>query len=116
MTAPTSPKPGRALGVAVLALEAVLALLLIPAVAVGHSAHPARNAALVAVLALALLIASGLARRSDWPGWVCQVGLVTTGLVAAPMWVLGPMFAAMYWGALELQKARPYKAAPPAQR
>lgn len=106
------PKPGRTLGVAVLAIEGILALLLIPAVAVGHSARPGRNAAFVAVLALALFVAAGMARRINWPGWICQVGLVATGLIATPMWVLGPMFAGMYWGALELQKARPYKAPP----
>lgn len=113
MTEPTeSPKPGRALGVAVLALEGVLTLLLIPFVAVGDGAHAGRDASAVAVLALGLFIAAGVARRLDWPGWVCQVGLVATGLIATPMWVLGPLFAGMYWGALELQKARPYKAPP----
>lgn len=108
-----APKPGRALGATVLALEGLLALLLIPFVAVGGSAHPGRGAALVAVLALALFVAAGMARRLDWPGWVCQGGLVATGLIATPMWFLGPLFAGMYWGALELQKARPYKAASP---
>ena len=107
-----APKPGRTLGVAVLSLEAVLALLLIPAVAVSHRAHSARDATAVAVLALALVVAAGLARRWDWPGWVCQVGLVATGLLATPMWFLGPLFAVMYGGALRLQKARPYKAPP----
>lgn len=109
-----APAPGRSLGVAVLALEAVLALLLIPAVAVGEGAHAGREAALVGVLALALVIAAGLARRWDWPGWVCQAGLIATGLLATPMWFLGPLFAGMYGGALHLQKARPYKAPPPA--
>lgn len=109
---PSTPKPGRALGVAVLSLEAVLALLLIPAVAVSHRVHPGRDAGLVAVLALALIVAAGLARRWDWPGWVGQVGLVATGLLATPMWFLGLLFAGMYGGALGLQKARPYKAPP----
>jgi hypothetical protein len=112
MTEPADPRPARWLAPAVLTLEGVLALLVVPAVAVSDRSHAGRSAALVGVLALALFIAAGLARRSTVPGWVCQAGLIATGLVSPVMWFLGVLFAAMYGGSLRLQDTRPYRKPP----
>ncbi|MDQ1689258.1 MAG: hypothetical protein QOK42_2233 [Frankiaceae bacterium] len=106
-------RPARWLGPAVLTMEGVLALLVAPAVAVSHRAHAGRSALLVVVLALAFFVSAGLSRRSTIPGWLCQVGLLATGLLSPVMWFLGALFAAAYWGSLRLQDARPYRSAPP---
>jgi hypothetical protein len=112
MTEPADARPARWLAPAVLTLEGVLALLVVPAVAVSDRSHAGRSAALVGVLAIALFIAAGLARRSTIPGWVCQAGLIATGLVSPVMWFLGVLFAAMYGGSLRLQETRPYRKPP----
>ena len=110
MTEQQAARPARWLAPAVLTLEGVLALLVVPAVAVSHRAHAGRSAALVGVLALGFFLAAGLARRSSVPGWACQVGLIATGLLSPVMWFLGVLFAAMYGGSLRLQETKPYRA------
>jgi hypothetical protein len=101
-------RPARWLAPAVLTLEAVLALLVAPAVAVSDRDHAGRAAIVVLVLALILFVAAGLARRSSIPGWVGQAGLIATGLLSPVMWFLGAVFALMYGGSLRLQEARPF--------
>ena len=108
-----SAAPGaRWLAPAVLTLEGVLTLLVAPAVAVSKRHDAGKLALVVVVLALAFFVAAGLARRSTIPGWVCQAGIIASGLLSPVMWFLGAVFAAMYGGSLVLQERRPYKLAP----
>lgn len=110
----TSAAPGaRWLAPAVLTLEGVLTLLVAPAVAVSKRHDAGKLALIVVVLALGFFVSAGLARRSTIPGWLCQAGLIASGLLSPVMWFLGALFAVMYGGSLVLQERRPYKVAPP---
>ena len=86
---------------ALLAIEALVALLVIPAVARGHS-HVALDIALVAVLVTCLLLAASRARHRGGrvAGSLLQPVFVASGLLAWPMWILGVMFAGLWVAAL----------------
>ncbi|MFL6239235.1 MAG: DUF4233 domain-containing protein [Actinomycetes bacterium] len=87
----------KALSPALLVMEAIVALLVVPAVARGHS-HVALRIALAAVLATCLLLTAAIARRRSgrFIGTLLQPVLIASGLLAWPMWILGVMFTALW--------------------
>lgn len=94
----------RVLGASVLAFEAIVVLLAIPA-AIGSTDRP--TPAVIAggvVIALALIINAALLgdRRAYAVGWGLQAVVILCGLVVPAMWVLGAVFTALWWLALRL--------------
>jgi hypothetical protein len=87
----------------VLALEALVVLLVVPAVA-HDSDHVALQASLAAVLAVFLLLAAtrGRHRLGRVAGSFLQAVLICSGLIAWPMWILGTMFAGLWVAALKV--------------
>lgn len=100
-----APRPSRSLAAAALTIEAVVTLLAVPYLAVSDRAYAGVAAALVGVLAFALVLAAGLLRRRYGVGlaWLLQALLVTTGVLATPMFVLAPTFAVLFGVGLRLQ-------------
>ena len=90
-----------ALPSAVLIIEGVVALLVMPAVAKGHS-HVALNVGLAAALMVSLIVAASRARRRSGriAGTVLQPLLIASGLLAWPMWILGVLLAGTWIAAL----------------
>ncbi|MFZ4510375.1 MAG: DUF4233 domain-containing protein [Candidatus Nanopelagicales bacterium] len=91
----------RVLGASVLALEAIVVILAIPVVIVtGTVAVPAWLGITAGViLALALVVLARYVTR-PWAipvGWVLQVVVVLTGVLAPPMFIVGGIFA-LLWG------------------
>jgi hypothetical protein len=88
---------------AVLALEAIVVLLVVPAVA-HDSDHVALQASLAAVLAVFLLLAAarGRHRLGRVVGSFLQLVLIGSGLIAWPMWILGTLFAGLWIAALKV--------------
>jgi hypothetical protein len=86
-----------ALASGTLVIEAILVLLVVPAVAHDHN-DVALQAALAAVLAVLLLLAAARARHRSGRvvGSVLQIPLIASGLIAWPMWILGVLFAALW--------------------
>jgi hypothetical protein len=86
-----------ALAPALLGMEAIVALLVIPAAARGQS-HVALRIALAAALALVLILAASRAHRRSGRmlGSLLQPVLIVSGLLAWPMWILGVMFAGLW--------------------
>lgn len=86
---------------AVLSLEAVVVILAIPVVAVVGTIPVPVWAAIVGGLALAvalLVVARSLARPWAVPaGWVLQVLIIATGILAPAMFIVGGIFAVL-WG------------------
>lgn len=94
----------RVLCSSVLAFEAIVVLLAIPvALNVGDFAD--RTALVVwggFGLAVLLLLAIGTLRR-PWGlavGWVLQALVVASGIVVPAMFVMGAVFAALWWAAI----------------
>lgn len=89
----------RVLGASVLALEAIVVLLAIPFVIVVRQVPPWAGISAGVVLALALIMLARYVTR-PWAipvGWVLQVLVVLTGLLAPAMFVVGGIFA-LLWG------------------
>ena len=86
-----------ALAPALLGIEAIVALLVIPAAARGQS-HVALRIALAAALAVVLILAATRAHRRSGRalGTLLQPVLIASGLLAWPMWILGVMFAGLW--------------------
>jgi hypothetical protein len=99
-----------ALAPALLVIEAVVALLVVPAVAKGHS-HVGLRITLAAVLAVCLVLAATRQRRRIGRaiGTVLQVALIASGLLAWPMWILGVMFAGLWVAALRTVHAHEHR-------
>ncbi len=99
-----------ALAPALLVMEAVVALLVVPAIARGHS-HVALRIALAAALAVSLLLTAGLARRRAGRviGSVLQLLFIASGFLAWPMWILGVMFALLWVAALRTVHAHTHR-------
>jgi MFS superfamily sulfate permease-like transporter len=90
-----------ALTPAILGIEALVVLLVIPAVARGHS-HVAVDVGLAVALATCLVLAATRGRRRSGRvfGSVLQPALIATGLLAWPMWILGVLFTGLWIAAL----------------
>jgi hypothetical protein len=86
---------------AILFLEAVVVALSIP-VAVTTAGRGAGVAWVLGVLALLLLLTSGIARRPRGVavGWVLQVAVLATGFLVPAMAVMGLVFLAVWVTAL----------------
>jgi hypothetical protein len=94
----------RVLTSSVLIMEAIVLLLAIP-VAVVAGGQPSWVGWLFAVLALACAVLPGMFRRPFFVpvGWALQVLVVASGfLIGWMMFVLGAVFAALWWTALRL--------------
>jgi formate-dependent nitrite reductase membrane component NrfD len=94
-----------ALAPALLVMEAIVALLVVPAVARGHS-HVAIRIALAAVVAVCLLLTAPLARRRVGRaiGTLLQPVFLACGFLAWPMWVLGVLFIGLWIAALRTRR------------
>ena len=95
----------RALTSAVLITEAITLGLLIPVVLVAYDL-PAAVAWFVGAIALLALLLPGLYRRPFFEpmGWLVQGATIACGLFVPMMFVLGGVFAALWWTALHLGK------------
>jgi hypothetical protein len=95
-----------ALAPALLAMEAIVMLLVVPAVARGDS-HVGIRIALAAVLALCLLLTAAVAHRRIGRviGSLLQPVLIASGLLAWPMWILGVVFTGLWIAALRTRRA-----------
>jgi hypothetical protein len=103
----------RVLTSSVLIMQAIVLLLAIP-VAVVAGGQPAWVGWLFAVLALACALLPGMFRRPFFVpvGWGLQVATIACGLLAPMMFILGAVFAALWWTALRLgRKAEATQAA-----
>ena len=96
---------------ALLVIEALVVLLVVPAVA-HDSDHVALQSGLAAALAACLFLAAarGRHRSGRAAGSILQLLLVASGFIAWPMWILGGMFAGLWVAALrvdaEVSKAK----------
>ena len=96
----------RVLGSSVLALEAIVVLLAIPAVIVVGTipVPPAVAISVGFILAAALVVLARYVTR-PWAvpaGWALQVLVVLTGLLAPAMFVVGGIFAVLWGVAIRL--------------
>lgn len=93
----------RVLTSAVLVTQAIVVGLAIP-VALVVGGYAAWVGWLLAALALACLLLPGLARRPGYvpAGWALQAATMATGILVPMMFVLGTIFAALWWTALRL--------------
>ncbi|MDX6285874.1 MAG: hypothetical protein QOG53_1359 [Frankiales bacterium] len=88
---------------ALLVIEALLVLLVVPAVA-HDSDHVAVQSGLAAALAVCLFLAAarGRHRAGHIAGSVLQLLVVASGFIAWPMWILGALFAGLWVAALRV--------------
>lgn len=91
----------RVLGAAVLSLEAIVVILAIPVVIVVGTVPvpPWLGISAGVILAIALIVLARYVTR-PWAipvGWVLQVLVVLTGLLAPAMFIVGGIFA-LLWG------------------
>jgi hypothetical protein len=88
---------------AVLGLEAVVVLLVVPAVAHDRN-NVALQASLAAALAVCLVLAAarGRHRLGRVVGSILQIVVIASGLIAWPMWILGVLFAGLWIAALKV--------------
>jgi hypothetical protein len=127
VSAPDPVRAGRALNgaaAAVLLLEGIATLFVPRGIAQSGPGLTGTRLVLLLVLAVLLLLASGVQRRPQGllAGTVLQVPLVLTGLMSGVMWIVGGVFALIWLYLLQVRKdllgspfARP-PAAPPADR
>ena len=104
----------RVLTSSVLIMEAIVVLLAIP-VAVVAGGQPAWVGWLFAAIALACALLPAMFSRPYFVtvGWALQAAVVACGFLAPMMFVLGGLFAALWWTALRL--GRKVEATSPAQ-
>ncbi len=90
----------KVLGTTVLAVEAVIVMLATLVAANGGSvANPGLAYLLGGLLMVAMLLAIGTLRR-PWGvavGWVLQVLMLAFGFVVPVMWIIGGIFAALWF-------------------
>ena len=98
----------KTLGTAVLAMEIIVMLLAAPIAATNGSLPDARTAILGAgAIMLVLIIAIAALRRGPrgvWVGWAAQVLVLACGVVVPLMFIVGGIFAALWFTALRLGK------------
>ncbi len=104
----------RVLTSAVLVMEAIMLGLAIPVVLVAGG-QPASVAWVLTGLALACMLLPGFAKRSFYlpAGWALQVAVIACGIFEVFLFVLGAIFAALWWTAIWMgRKAAANQAAP----
>ena len=109
MTATDPPRAARALGgaaAAVLVLEGVAVLFVPRGIAQSGEGLTGVRLTLLLVLAVVLILASGLQRRPQGTvvGTLLQVPLLLTGLVTGVMWFLGGIFVLIWLYLLQVRK------------
>jgi hypothetical protein len=109
MTAPDPVRAGRALGgagAAILLLEGIAVLFVPRGLAQTGSGLTGVRLAVVIVLAVLLVLASGLQRRPQGLliGTVLQVPLLLTGLFGSAMWLVGGVFVLIWAYLLQIRK------------
>ena len=109
MTAPDPVRAGKALGgaaAAVLLLEGICVLFIPRGIARTEEGLTGGRLALLLVLALVLILASGVQRRPQGVlvGTALQVPLLLTGLLTSVMWFLGGLFVLISLYLLQLRK------------
>jgi uncharacterized protein DUF4233 len=125
MTAPDPVRAGRALGgaaAAILLLEGIAVLFVPRGIAQSGAGLTAFRLTVLLVLALLLILASGVQRRPQGLviGTVLQVPLLLTGLFGSAMWLVGGVFVLIWAYLLQIRKELlgspfgPPPAAPPA--
>ena len=109
MTAPDPVRAGRALrgvAAAVLLLEGITVLFVPRAIAQTEAGLGGVRLTILLVLALVLVLASGLQRRPRGLGigTALQVPLLLTGLIDASMWFVGGVFVLIWLYLLQVRK------------
>jgi hypothetical protein len=109
---PPAPRGLYAIGVAGLAIEALVLLLAIPAVAGSERGHvSAAHIGYLVLLVVALVVAAAVLRRRGGKvvSSVVQALVIAAGVVSWPMYVVGAAFAGIwiYWLRLWHQSASP---------
>jgi len=96
----------KVLGTAVLAMEIIVMVLAVPIAATNGSLPDTRTAIIGAVaIMLVLIVAIGALRRGPrgiWLGWGAQVLVLACGFVVPMMFIVGGIFAALWFVALRL--------------
>jgi hypothetical protein len=109
VTAPDPVRAGRALGgaaAAILLLEGIAVLFVPRGIAQSGNGLTGFRLTVLIVLALALVLASGLQRRPQGLviGTVLQVPLLLTGLFGSAMWLVGGLFVLIWAYLLQVRK------------
>ena len=109
MTATDPPRAARALGgaaAAVLVLEGIAVLFVPRGIAQSGEGLTGVRLVLLLVLAVVLILASGLQRRPQGAliGTVLQAPLLLTGLMNGVMWFLGGVFVLIWLYLLQVRK------------
>jgi hypothetical protein len=109
MTAPDPVRAGRALGgaaAAILLLEGIAVLFVPRGIAQSGSGLTGFRLSVLIVLALLLILASGVQRRPKGLviGTVLQVPLLLTGLFGSAMWLVGGLFVLIWAYLLQIRK------------
>jgi len=96
----------KVLGTAVLAMEIIVMVLAVPIAATNGSLPDTRTAIIGAVaIMLVLIVAIGALRRGPrgiWLGWGAQVLVLACGFVVPMMFIVGGIFAVLWFVALRL--------------
>jgi hypothetical protein len=103
--------------VTVLSMEAVVCLLaIVPAKQLGHASAATAGAVCGAVALVALLLCGyvGRGRTALYVGSVFQAAVIATGVVLSSMYVIGGIFAALWFTGIWL--GRKWESNPPAPR
>jgi hypothetical protein len=109
VTAPDPVRAGRALNgaaAAVLLLEGIAVLFVPRGIAQSGPGLTGLRLALLLVLAVLLVVSSGLQRRPGGLliGTVLQVPLLLTGLMSTAMWIVGGAFSLIWLYLLQVRK------------
>ena len=94
----------RTLCASVLAFEAIIVLLAVPVAVVVRGIAPGVGITFGAVLVVACIVVAGSQRRS-WgvtAGWALQVIILLLGFVVPAMFVLGVIFAILWFYAIRV--------------
>lgn len=90
----------KVLGSAVLGIEAVIVMLATLVAANGGGvSNPTAAYAVGLLLMVAMLLAIGTLRRpwGVWVGWFLQIAMLGFGFVVPVMWIIGGIFAALWF-------------------
>jgi hypothetical protein len=109
MTAPDPVRAGRALGgaaAAILLLEGIAVLFVPRGIAQSGDGLTGTRLILLLVLAVLLILASGVQRRPQGLviGTVLQVPLLLTGLLGSAMWLVVGLFVLIWLYLLQIRK------------
>ena len=109
MTAPDPVRAGRALGgagAAILLLEGIAVLFVPRGIAQSEAGLTGLRLTALLVLAVLLIVASGLQRRPQGLliGTVLQVPLLLTGFFGSAMWLVGGVFVLIWAYLLQTRK------------